>query len=89
MAKLSAYVLLLTAFTSVNGYFCNYGTNADPSIKCKTGQYVYCCDAIGNTQVEPERKQGFPVYRQCGTTGAKCTVKNKAGNDLYGFAACC
>ncbi|KAL0934067.1 uncharacterized protein CTRU02_210866 [Colletotrichum truncatum] len=90
MRLLSPSFFLITAFTAVNGqYFCNGGTNADPSIRCAQGQYVYCCDAILNTQSDPTRKQGFPTFRQCGKTGASCTVKNNAGNGLFGFAACC
>ncbi|KZL69343.1 hypothetical protein CT0861_08796, partial [Colletotrichum tofieldiae] len=71
--------LLITALTSVNGqYFCNGGTSADPSIRCAQ------CDAILNTEEDPTRKQGFPTFRSCRTTGGRCTVKNNAGNDLYG-----
>ncbi|TID01624.1 hypothetical protein CH35J_003441 [Colletotrichum higginsianum] len=90
MRYLPVCLFLVTGLTAVNGqYFCNGGTDADPTIRCAQGQYVYCCDGIGNTASAPNRKQGFPTYRECGTTGGRCTVKNRAGNDLYGFAACC
>lgn len=47
------------------------------------------CDATGNTAGDPTRKQGFPTYRECRTTGGRCTVKNRAGNDLYGVSLPC
>ncbi|KXH51068.1 hypothetical protein CSAL01_05688 [Colletotrichum salicis] len=68
--------------------WCNYGTS-DPALTCESGQYVYCCDQIINTQVKPARKQGFPVKRSCGKEGISCTVKNNAGAGLIGHAACC
>ncbi|GJC96145.1 norsolorinic acid reductase [Colletotrichum higginsianum] len=81
MRYLPVCLFLVTGLTAVNGqYFCNGGTDADPTIRCAQIQ----CDGIGNTASAPNRKQGFPTYRECGTTGGRCTVKNRAGNDLYG-----
>ncbi|UPX10504.1 uncharacterized protein EKO05_0001161 [Ascochyta rabiei] len=89
MRYFSATLLLLSVSAVVNGqYFCNAGTH-DPSLKCSSGQFVYCCDGIGLTQEDPTRKQGFPTYRSCRQEGNKCTVKNNAGTLLYGFASCC
>ncbi|UPX13405.1 uncharacterized protein EKO05_0003914 [Ascochyta rabiei] len=84
--------LLLLAVTAVYGqqdFYCNGGTSANPSIRCKSGQYVYCCVTIGEVNYRPDLKQGFPIHRTCGTNEGRCSVKNNAGNDLYGTPSCC
>ncbi|KAK2754305.1 hypothetical protein CKAH01_17493 [Colletotrichum kahawae] len=76
----SAAFLLSGVATVIQGQnvkYCNYGTS-DSALQCSS------CIPILNVEEDSSLKQGFPVRRSCGGEGIECSVKNNAGNNLYG-----
>ncbi|KAK1841419.1 hypothetical protein CCHR01_15967 [Colletotrichum chrysophilum] len=72
---------VVTVVQSQNVKYCNYGTS-DSALECSN------CIPLLNVQEDSSLKQGFPVRRSCGGEGIQCSVKNDAGNNLYGRASC-
>ncbi|KAJ0382427.1 hypothetical protein COL922a_012586 [Colletotrichum nupharicola] len=82
--KVHSVAFLLSSVATVaqsqNVKYCNYGTS-DSALKCSN------CIPLLNVEEDSSLKQGFPVRRSCGGEGIQCSVKNDAGNNLYGVSA--